>query len=220
MSFQQRRRIPWLGCVLACVLAGGVPAAAETTYHVPGDFETISAAMDSAQSGDVILVGPGTYQESLLFSESSGSGLIVRSTEGSGATTVSYGEEGNVNEAVVTFQRCSNSTQFIGFSIDGRGVARRGILTNSDSKPVLVDIRVNGCEYGIAAHRGSRPFVRDVRTANSVTAGLFISGGSMDVKDSQVTSSEKFGVYIGNASEPVRLRNVTVNGNGQVGLQA
>ncbi|GJM43276.1 MAG: hypothetical protein DHS20C21_01180 [Gemmatimonadota bacterium] len=220
MWIHQWRRIPGLVAAVAFVLANAVGAAAETTYRVPGDFETIGAAMDTSVAGDTILVGPGTYKESLLFTEKTGNGIILKSTDGSAKTTIAYGEEENQNEAVITFQRCNNSTQFIGFSIDGRGLARRGILTNSDSKPVLQDIQVDGCEYAIAVHRGSRPWVRDAVLRNSRTAGLFISGGSVDVKDTSVLGSEKFGVYVGNATEAVLLRNVIVDDNGQVGVQA
>lgn len=222
MRFLHHRLCPVAAAVVAWAATTCTPAAAEMTRRVPEDFPTIHEAIEASENGDTILVGPGTYTESILLSETKGDGLIIRSTEGSAHTTIAFADstEGNPNESVVTFQRCTNSTQFVGFRIDGRGVARRGILTNSDSKPVLVDIFVDGCEYGIAAHRGSRPYLRDITAQNSVTADLFISGGSADVRNALFTKAEKFGVYIGSASEEVRLRDVRIVDNGQVGLQA
>jgi Periplasmic copper-binding protein (NosD) len=192
---------------------------AQTTRHVPEDFPTITDAIAASEKGDTILVGPGTYKESPVLTEVKGNTLIIRSTEGSAKTTIVYGEEENANEAVVTFQRCTNSTQFVGFHIDGRGQARRGILASSDSRPVLVDITVEGCDLGIAAHRGARPYLRDITVQNAVTAGLFISSGSADVRNAVFTKAEKFGVYVATASEEVRLRDVRVVDNGQVGVQ-
>ncbi|MBZ0268131.1 right-handed parallel beta-helix repeat-containing protein [bacterium] len=218
MSRQIRRSLALAGVIALLPLGGR--ALAETTRSVPGDFATISEAVAASERGDTILVGPGIYQESVLLTDNAGSGLIIRSTDGSAKTTIVYPEEANSNESVVTIQRCSNSTQFVGFRIDGRGVAKRGIIMNSDSKPVIVDVHVVGAEYGFAVYRGSRPYLRNVSTQNAATAGLFVSGGSADVKDATFTKSDKFGVYIGTATEEVRLRNVDITDCLQVGLQA
>lgn len=220
MMFPSRRRINSLLAVVGLACAWGSAVSAQTTHNVPADFATIQEAIEASEFGDTILVGPGTYQESILLTEQKGNGLIIKSTDGRARTTISYSDEDNANEAVITIQRCTNSTQLIGFSIDGRGLARRGILTNSSARPVLKDLLVYGCEYGVAAHRSSRPYIRNLSTRNSRTAGLFISGGSADVLGGRFASGEKFGVYIGSASEEVRLRDVFIYDNDQVGLQA
>ena len=85
-----------------------------------------------------ILVGPGVYKESLVLTDQKGGGVVIRSTNGPAETTISYGEVVSQNEAVITLQRCSNSTQILGFTIDGRGVAKRGVLANSGSKVALI----------------------------------------------------------------------------------
>ena len=192
---------------------------ADTTRHVPADFPSISEAILAAEPGDIILVEPGTYRESLLLSDTKGDRMVIRSTGGAARTTIAYGDTANVNEAVVTFQKCSNSTQFIGFTIDGREVAKRGILVNSDSKPLLEDVAISGCEYAVASHKGSAPYLRNVTATGSRTAGLFISGGGADAKDCRFTKSEKFGVYVSSGVAMVRLRNVVATDNGQVGIQ-
>ena len=218
MPFFRPRLLRSLAALVA-VLAFAPAVRADTTHHVPAEFPSISEAIAAAEPGDTILVEPGVYRESLLLSDSRGDRLVIRSTGGSAKTTIAYGDTANVNEAVVTFQKCSNSTQFIGFAIDGRGTAKRGILVNSDSKPLLEDVAITACEYGVASHKGSAPFLRNVSTSGSRTAGLFISGGGADAKDCRFTKSEKFGVYVSSGVSQVRLRNVVATDNGQVGIQ-
>ncbi|NNE44907.1 MAG: hypothetical protein HKN12_11930, partial [Gemmatimonadetes bacterium] len=195
-------------------------SAGATELNVPADYGTIQEAIEASEWGDTILVAPGTYKESLIFSDAKGDGVILRSTEGASATTIAYGETANVNEAVITLQRCSNSTQIVGFTVDGRGVARRGLLVNSDSKPVLSELVVTNSEYGIASHRGSFPYIEKTRVHGTATAGLFVQGGSADVRDCAFVDSQKFGIYVRGTLDPMRLRGITVTNNGQVGLQA
>ncbi|MCA9751755.1 MAG: right-handed parallel beta-helix repeat-containing protein [Gemmatimonadetes bacterium] len=211
------RVAPLLAGIL--LLSAGA-ASAEKTRRVPEDFETINAAIEAAEPGDTILVGPGTYAETIVLTDAKGDALIIKSTDGREKTRIEYVADANTNEAVVTFQRCSNSTQFLGFTIDGKGEARRGVLANSDSRPVLENVRVDGCEYGVAAHRTSVPFLRDVVITNSRTAALFITGGSADVKNARFINGEKYGIYANTATDILRLRNVQIEDNGQIGIQA
>ena len=213
-----RRVRPWLVASGLVLIASA--ASAETTHRVPEDFQTIGEAIQAAEWGDTILVGPGVYKESLVLTETKGDGLILESVDGPAKTSIAYGEEATLNEAVITFQRCSNSTQILGFTIDGRGIAKRGILANQGSRPVLQDIVIDGCEYGIAAHRTSAPYLRDATIQNSRTAALFISGGTADVKDCRFVNSAKFGIYANGTTDILKLRNVDITGSGQVGIQA
>lgn len=205
---------------IAAVLCVAAPASAANTLRVPEDYPSLTEAILASEWGDTILVGPGTYQESIVLSDTKGDGLIIQSVDGPEATTISYGETANVNEAVVTFQRCTNSTQLLGFTIDGRGLARRGILVNSDSQPVLSGLRIEGAEYGIASHRGSFPYIEKTQVTSSQTAALFVQGGSADVRDCTFSGGDKFGVYVRGTIDPMRMRGLVVENNSQVGLQA
>ena len=64
----RRRSILVLVLGTAIAVCGGSAARAEvlrvgTWNHIPGQFKTIQAAVDSAHPGDWILVGPGDYKE-------------------------------------------------------------------------------------------------------------------------------------------------------------
>lgn len=220
MSFHARTSSRATAAAAAAFLLA-VNADAANTLRVPEDHETITAALLASEWGDTILVGPGVYKESLVLSDTKGDGIILKSVDGPETTTIAYGDAGgNVNEAVVTFQRCGNSTQLLGFTIDGRGLARRGILVNSDSQPVLSDLQIGGAEYGIASHRGSYPYIENSQVTSSQTAALFVQGGSADVRNCSFSGGEKFGVYVRGTIDPMRLRDLVVENNGQVGLQA
>ena len=55
------------------------------TIHVPEDYSSIQTAINHAGSGDTVLVGPGTYYESLDYG---GREIVVRSTHGPLQTTI------------------------------------------------------------------------------------------------------------------------------------
>jgi hypothetical protein len=54
------------------------PGASGTTLEVPGDHPTIQAAVDAAEPGDLILVGPGTYAEEVSVETEH---LVIRGTD-------------------------------------------------------------------------------------------------------------------------------------------
>src|SRR3954465_11717308 len=45
--------------------------------HVPGDYSAIQSAIDNSANGDVILVNPGVYNESIIFK---GKAITISST--------------------------------------------------------------------------------------------------------------------------------------------
>ena len=94
-------RIRRLLTALALSLTAALVAHAGT-ITVPGDFATIQEAMDAALDGDLVLVSPGLYEESIDFL---GKAITVQSTDGPGATTIDANQFGSV--VTLTLRRVS-----------------------------------------------------------------------------------------------------------------
>ena len=60
-----------------CAVVGTTAGA--DILNVPGDFETIQAAIDARADGDEIVVAPGTYNEALFAETVPGSGIPAQS---------------------------------------------------------------------------------------------------------------------------------------------
>jgi predicted outer membrane repeat protein len=67
------------------ILALTLAQAAPTTIQVPADYPTLQLAINAAGSGDTIVVAPGTYPESILFT---GKALTMMSSGGPQVTTI------------------------------------------------------------------------------------------------------------------------------------
>ncbi|HTS34944.1 MAG TPA: choice-of-anchor Q domain-containing protein [Candidatus Solibacter sp.] len=93
---------------LTCAFAASAGA---ITIHVPADQSTIQAAIDAANTGDLVLVSPGTYTENIDFH---GKAITVRSMSGAPTTIIDGGNVGTV----VTFQTGETTKSVLtGFTI-------------------------------------------------------------------------------------------------------
>jgi hypothetical protein len=212
-----RHRVSSSLVALAAIAAAGLAPAA--TRQVPADVATIAEAIYASARGDTILVAPGTYAGPVLLTDAAGDGVTLQSTAGPSETKIYYGETPDANEAVVTLQRCSDSTRVVGFAIDGRGIARHGVLVNSGGRSELVNLDVAGCEYGVACHKDAHPVLRRVATTGARAAGLYVTGASAEAQDCRFVDGDRFGVYVDGTSAPVLLHEVEASGNDEVGEQ-
>lgn len=202
----------------ALAFAGSPVSAAEKTVRVPADQPTIAKAMETAAPGDTVLVAPGTYTEVLLVKD----GVVLRSEGGRDATTIAYGEPpaNDQNEAVVSLQNTSNSTQVVGFTIDGRSVAKRGLLVFKNGAPVIADCRVRGCMMGVAMESNAAPYIQDCNIEGCSFAAIFVRGGSGDVKNCDLVNGEKFGLVVEGTTTPLLVRDCRFQNNAEAGVQA
>ncbi len=91
------------------MLCGGNVFAADLL--VPSQYSTIQAAINAANTGDRVLVAPGTYIENINFN---GKGIVVTSSQGPNITVI----DGNQAGPVVTFDSDEdNSSSISGFTI-------------------------------------------------------------------------------------------------------
>ena len=119
--------------VILCALGVSslVPTARAGVLHVPADQATIQQAIDSATSGDVILVSPGTYFENIDFR---GKAVAVRSIAGAAQTIIDGGNAG----PVATFQTNENAHALLsGFTIQHGNAAAGGGVWLAGASPTI-----------------------------------------------------------------------------------
>ena len=87
------------------------------TLHVPGEYLRIQSAIYASVNGDTVLVGPGTYKESICFV---GKNIVVRSSYGPDRTSIVTGYP--VHYTCVYFIDGEDSTAVLeGFTINNMG---------------------------------------------------------------------------------------------------
>ncbi|MCH2112422.1 MAG: hypothetical protein MK213_06150, partial [Planctomycetes bacterium] len=84
---------------------------AQTTWYVPGDFNTIQDGINGAINGDTVIVRDGTYAENIIFN---GKAITLKSEHGPSMTSIDGGGFGTV---VVFDANETSSTVLEGFTI-------------------------------------------------------------------------------------------------------
>ena len=117
--------------LLACFVTGSASAA---TINVPADQSTIQAAIDAANNGDMVLVAPGTYYESLDFK---GKAITVKSSGGAAATVL----DGNGTSRLVYFHTSEgNGSVLQGFTLTHAYVSDVGsAIYMISASPTIID---------------------------------------------------------------------------------
>ena len=146
------------------------PARSQNIINVPADYPAIQSAINAANSGDTVLVAPGTYVENINFN---GKAIIVTSSNGPAATIV----DGNHNGTVVTFNHSETLSSVLnGFTI------RNGFLDG-------------GAGAGIAITFASPTITSNVITGNhsAVAIGIYVYLGSPLISNNTITSNDPTG---------------------------
>ena len=203
----------------AAILVAASSASAEKTFRVPADQPSIAKAMEAAAAGDTVLVAPGTYTEIVNVKD----GVVLRSESGTPEnTTIVYGEPAptDQNQAVLSLQRCSNSTQIVGLTIDGRDHALRGILAIGDGSPVISNCTVRKATIGISTSHNAAPYIQFTRAEACSLAGIHVQGGSGDIHDCDLSGNTTFGLLVAGTTTPLRVRDCRIQSNREGGVQA
>ena len=154
-----RRRVGgWCALVLAYgwLPVTAPPAVGATTRQVPAQYPTIQSALNAAESGDTIVVGPGEYDEHLDFLSKS---LSLVSSHGAAATVIDA--KSSPGRAV----EMRGDSSLVGFTITG-GEASFGAGVEIWGSGVIAEniFRSNAQEsggYGAAIGiNGGSPLIR------------------------------------------------------------
>ena len=134
---------------------------AQTTIHVPVDQPTIQSGINAAKDGDTVLVGPGTYRETINFN---GKAITVTSSDGAAATIIDGGA--TPGSAVVTFvSKESRGSVLSNFTIQNggdktfSGYASGGIFVGQAAPSILNNTIINNACNNVEI-RGSQTLLQ------------------------------------------------------------
>lgn len=175
------RRVALFSMILStCLLS--IHSAAQNTIFVPGDQATIQGAITVANTGDTVMVAPGTYSENINFN---GKAITVTSSGGASVTTI----DGSGKAPVVIFNTGEGPNSALnGFTIQNGTAAGTsanpnfeggGIYIRSTSPTITNNVIQNNTACsdggGIAVNSGSPRIQGNVIQNNTQAA---CSGGT------------------------------------------
>jgi parallel beta-helix repeat protein len=190
-----------------------------STLHVPQDYATIQAAIDAALNDDVIVVSPGTYNETPVIA---GKRIILASTfyttqeravidqtiiDGGGAATI------------VTIDNDASGTQLIGFTIqDGED----GI--NLRTQASILDNKIHLTMDGIDSTSGGGLIKGNLFENNTDDGVDFDNESSGTIENNIIRNNEDDGIEVrlhdyNGPRLDITIRGNTITGNQEDGIQ-
>ena len=168
------------------------PCAGADTHHVPGDYNTIQACINAAQTGDECIVAPGTYGERISFL---GKALMLRSIGGAAVTII---DGTGLNGSVITCDHGEAASAILdGFTITGGNGFSGGGMYIYYSSPT-----VTNCAFSKNSTTGSGRGIYNQNSSPTVVACTFNDNIAL-----------QYGGEIYNASSSPQRTNCTFSAN-------
>lgn len=205
MSVFPRLRLVSAGLILLAAAFVSEAVSAQVTrpnrgprvLRVPADFATAQAAVDAAQSGDVVLLSAGEYRESLRITRDS---IVIRGVH---RDSVVFDGELTRPVGIHAEARWSRVEQ-----LTLRRHAEAGLLFLNAQQFYVRDVAAyNNGAQGIAAVRSTGGVLEDLYTAGSAEAGILVATcGPCRIVVRRVTSENNgIGALVRNAGGDVLL---------------
>lgn len=186
--------------ILAAYASTAIPraTAAEIRVGAGGQYRTISEAVKSAQPGDTILVGPGTYVENIVVDKP----ITVVSTNGASATVV---KAADTSKDVLLLSGSDIAIQ--GFTITA---GKMGVTFGHTSNCALIKCVVNGNVFGVYLAGATGNLVAN-NNLNSNGFGVYLDGSSGNKLSGNTASYEKGGGGNASLSDGIYMFNSNAN---------
>ncbi|KKH47468.1 NosD domain-containing protein [Methanosarcina sp. 1.H.A.2.2] len=169
---------------------------------------SIQAAVNSANSGDVIIVEPGTYSENILISNLK-TDLVIRSESGKPADTIITAKDSNVS--VITIRDVNHIT-IKGLKITGAGINTAGIYVLRSPYCTIENNILYNDALGIYLEYSDYNVIRNnIATKDSLVGtgrGINIEWSKHTTVSNNTISNQRYGIYLQN-SESNNLSEIT-----------
>jgi nitrous oxidase accessory protein len=169
-------------------------SAAELKVGGQGQYSSISAAVKAANSGDTILIGPGTYVENVVVDKP----LTIVSTNGAQATVI---KASDTSKDVFLLSGTDITIQ--GLTIAG---GNTGVEFGHTSNCILTKCVVNGNVFGVYLSGATSNLVSN-NNLNNNGFGIYLDGSSGNKLTSNSASFEKGGGGKASLSDGIYMFN-------------
>lgn len=205
---------------LLVVVSAGVMAG---ELHVPGDYATIQAAVDAAVEGDVIIIAPGRYVETVVVRDKSN--LVIRAgvtmpedVEGWRRANVIAGMVIIVGE--IRLLGTNRDILLEGLTITGVG---RGILLQGDNAGITIrycSIARNTGSGIVLLHVYRDVVIEDSNVSRNGADGIDLAGRGRDIqiRNSNISDNGSVGIRVGVFNIRVRIERNVIRGNFFAGI--
>jgi C1A family cysteine protease len=207
-----------------CIRVRGTWISTSGVIHVPGDYSTVSAAIEAADPGDTVSVGPGTYAEAPLTVNKD---IVLMSEAGPESTVISAAgllAAPAAGATVLSLVDVSNACQVIGLTFRGAQSAGAGggiVITNSEPSIVECIVADNSAASGAGIMvQGSSPFIMSCTVVdNAGLSGIYFDSASSGLVNRCIVSGTDGGpgIYCNSASPVVQCCDLYGNIGGTVG---
>jgi len=187
--------------------------------HPDSALNNIQAGLDSCADNDIVLVGPGTYHENIVWPNTQGIHLV--SELGADATIIDGDDAGTV---IACTSSVDTTTMIRGFTIrNGHNDYGAGIICD-DASPTISDnvVTSNICDslswdgYAVYVYGGAPTIVRNTIASNTGGGiGVVFGNDSAIIDTNIVESNTEIGIYVHYIFSAC---NNTVEHNGGVGM--
>lgn len=198
----------------------------QNIINVPSQFSTIQSAINSAVSGDTILVEPGIYKENIFWTKINGIKLV---SAGDTSNTIIDGQK---LSSVIYFNSdgvIDSNTIIDGFKIiNGGEVSNGGGITLINSSPLIKNSTIANCISsklggGIYCSVQSNPIIRNTSIYLNISGdggGIFVNNATLNLtnvsllKNKATNSGSGGGLSTQNSS--ITISNSLINNNNSI----
>ncbi|MBT8036839.1 MAG: right-handed parallel beta-helix repeat-containing protein [Verrucomicrobiae bacterium] len=210
------------------------------SIHVPGDFPTITRALEVARPRDVIRIAPGTYKESIVIDkpihlEATAEGDVILEWPSKDASIITITPDAMGSQIHgLTIKHLGfdhRKDRFSGITIEAKDVtvsgchirqsAGHGVAVVGGGKTRITGCKITGCGWdGIAAYGvGSHVTVVDTLSQGNLQHGTgFWLGGSGSVINSRMLKNGLCGVVAMSQGIQVTIKSTTCSQNREAGI--